>query len=218
MLRLLLALTLLCTCAPALLAQFTLAVEGGIAYAVHNRKVDIPRTAEPAPEERLRAVGGDAPALHLGFAPADKKISYGLRVQYLKRGYQHIYTERSPGLVLERDVITSEVGFIDVLPAVNYGVGGSLLFGGGPYLSMAVTEKNAPVALPDGQSLHRQDYGLHLNGRFKFGRFYFWSQYQLSLQKFDAAAFNAAYPSVQPIEDAGRVSLLLFGIGFQLIR
>ena len=217
----LLALTLLCTRGSAQLhAQFTLALEGGIAYGIYS---DAPELRDPTSalflEEKLRAVGGDAAALHLGYAPADKKLSYGLRFQYLRRGYQHIYVERIENATLLRDQLTSEVGFLDLLPALRYVLSRRISLGGGPYYSRALTEHNTPDNLAPDQRLHRQDYGLHLNGRLAFGhgRFYLWGQYQHSLQPFDLSAYAVAYPAVRPVNPTP-VSILMFGLGFQIVR
>lgn len=217
---LILTLTFLCTCGLAPLnAQFTLALEGGVGYGIYNHEPALPDpTTDPASEEQLRAVGGDALALNLGYAPADQKLVYGLRLQYLSRGYQHIYIERPENAIIFRDELTSEIRFLDILPALTYNVGRQLSFGGGPYYSVALNEKNTPDNLGPDQRLHRQDYGLHLNGRFSIGRFYLWTQYQHSLQTYDLSTFAAAYPAVRPIQDPSPVSVFMFGLGFQIIR
>jgi len=150
--------------------------------------------------------------------PADKKIGYGLRLQYLNRGYQHIYIERPENAILLRDELTSEVSYLDLLPSLTYVHGRQLSFGGGPYYSVALSEKSTPDNLSPGQRLQRQDYGVHLNGRFSVGRFYLWTQYQYSLKPFDLSAFATTYPAVRPIQDPSPVSMFVLGLGFQVIR
>jgi len=220
MLRPLLLLAFLCTCGSAPLgAQLTLGLEGGIGYGTLNHRPTIPDpTFEPTAEEKIRAVGGDALALHIGYAPADKKLHYSLRLQYLSRGYQHIVVERSPNFVLFQDLLTSEVKFLDFLPGIHYNINRQLSFEAGPYFSVALSEKNAGTIMSSGQRLRRPDYGIHLRGRYQFGRFYAWVQFQQSLQPFDYSVFDVNYPNVRAIPNPSPVSVAMWGIGYQIIR
>lgn len=221
--RLSLLLSLLLCCSFAV-AQVTLSADVGIGYGMMNHapgiveRTDFFRSVEDAQDEYLRPSGGESMAINLGYDRPGKKLGYRLRVQGLRRGYQHVVRATFPQGTFFQDNFSSEATFIDVQPQVQITLTERLRLLAGPYVSVSVSETRNPLR-PEGQLiLHREDFGATLGFQFAWKRFYVHGQYQHSLRPFSLTSFPDYNPGFAIPDNPSPIGVALVGVGYQIIR
>lgn len=236
MFRTLLLLTFLCTCGPAFsqvakpvtdpkeisVSRLQLSVDAGVGYARFN---DRPEIVFPTPSaaimpnvtgEKLRATAGESIGINLDYFPAKKPLGVQIRLQYLTRGYDHVYVSKSERATTFMDNYLAEVHFLDFMPGINYRIGTNFRVSGGPYVSAALGESENP--LRSERILNRSDYGAHFGARYGVGRLYARVKYQHSFRDFSLASFPDYNNGTSAPEKTSPISLINVGIGYQLVR
>ena len=211
----------------SLSAQFSVSADFGVAYSLFNSRPDIATETQSLvqsdqfDDEGLRAIGNEAYGIAIAYEPGESRLSYQLHVQYLRRGYQHVLSDRRSGYANSDETMTSQVGFIDFQPAIRYALTERLEINGGPYASLAVDEVRSVMSTTvprEDRILHGEDFGAHLGFRFAFNRFYVYGSYQRSMRDFNLAHFTAVHSEAATPEESNPVSSLLVGVGYVLIR
>jgi len=175
--------------------------------------------------EELRAAANEFVGLNLEYTPAGKFWSLGLRLQYLGRGYQHIYIEnvsRDNGrATLYRDNFTSINHYLDFMPQVGLRLNRSWSFTVGPFFSVRTGASNDNPFVPEderGRRLQPFDSGAHANVRFHANRFYALLQYQHSLRDMSFFDFPFFNQDAITIDEPRPVSAFNVGVGYLIMR
>lgn len=212
-------------------AQFQLSLDAGPSFARFNRPVYIPTPTidfDLSPNvvrEEIRAVANEFIALNLEYAPADKLWSFGLRVQYLGRGYQHIYIEEFDNNqgrgTLYRDNMTSINHYIDFMPQAGIRINRNWSVTLGPYVAVRTGASDDNPFVPEnerGTRLQPFDAGAHATVRFHANRFYALVQYQHSLRNMSFFDFPYFNQEAIMIDKPHPVSAINVGVGYLIIR
>lgn len=222
MLRSLLLFTLLCTCGPAqIFAQFTFSVNAGYSFGSLNHQPElIGNVIQTDGSDFLKATNSATAGLEINYVPPTNRLSWGLQINYSRRGYGHFI--KQDGTVLESVYsIPSHADFLDIAPRLSYRLGRLFSASIGPYASMGRKFEDNPFVIESERTTMIYDYGFKVEGRLHFGRAYVYTAYQRSLHNYDfTEILDDQFPSdlLIQVKRPSPISSLLVGVGYTIFR
>ncbi len=233
-LRSLLLFTLLCTCGSAssqidkapqglfggksiTQRPLQLSIDAGYSFGSFNRQPELVGQLNSSGGDFLRALNSATTSLDFSYAPASTNISWGLRVGYSRRGYEH-RVEQENGGFSRGNLIPSRVHYADITPRITYRPCRLLSASIGPYVSLGQKFEDNPFVLEPDRRTFSTDYGISLEGRIHLGRLYGYAGYQRSMRNYNYSTISEGFQLPVGVVEATPISALRLGFGFTILR